>query len=264
MDYPGIKGIFINRKALLPAEEQQQIARVFISAFLETTLHGNLAYRNLFEDYRTAGDWLPQTGYITQYSDYGAQLIADYEEDFDAVTTSLSGAVIKTSGLSTWREKSPRFRGGDRQLNHAVYLGWKSTQGFYAISLPAGFGWNLDPEADLIFQAADARPGGEAEEGLDFSIALTDDLSRQAVIRLSEIMPLQTQFPAEIYRISVWNDEYIEDASEPVFQGYRIPLQAFLRVNQSLDLASLKEIRFIFDDSVDGKIFLDEIGFDLE
>ncbi len=262
-DYAGIKGIFLNREALLTAEEQQQIAKVYISAFLETVLHDQPEYRPIFEDYRNAGDWLPQTGYITQYGDYGTQLAADFEEDFDPVTASLPGAVIKTSGLSTWTERSPRFRGGDRQMNHAAYLGWTGTQAYYAIGLPASIDWELSPETRLVFRTADAREWEDVEEGLDFSVALIDSLNQRAVIQISEILPLQTQFPAEIYRIPLWNEEYIEDASEAVFQGYRIRLQAFLEINPALDLDNLKEIRFLFDDPVDGKIYLDEIGFDL-
>ena len=34
-DYGGVRGLFINRRALLPAAEQEQIAQVLISAFLE-------------------------------------------------------------------------------------------------------------------------------------------------------------------------------------------------------------------------------------
>ena len=148
-------------------------------------------------------------------------------------------------------------------MNHAATLGWTGIQGSYAISLPASLNGELSPETRLIFRAADAREWKDGDEGLDFCVALIDDLGRRAVIRLSDILPLQTQFPAEIYRIALWNEEYIEDASEAVFQSYRIPLQVFLEINPDLDLAGLKEIRFIFDDQVDGKIYLDEIGFDL-
>lgn len=263
-DYKGVRGIFINRKALLNDDDQRQAAKVFISAFLETVLHEQYEYRAVFEDYRTAGIWLPQTGYITQYQDYGTRLVADFEEDLDPVTTSLPGSMVKTGGLSTWREKSPRFRGGDRQLNHAAYLGWTGTQGYYALNLPHSFDWDISPETLLVFRVADGRDGSEVSEGLDFSIALIDVHGQRATIQLAEILPLHTQFPAEIYRLPLFNEEYIEDASEPVFQGYRIPLEAFLDANPSFDLADLKEIRFIFGDQVDGKVFLDEIGFDLE
>jgi dienelactone hydrolase len=263
-DYPGIRGVFLNRKALLSEEEQQQIAKFFIAAFLEAVIHGEPAYQAIFEDYRAAGDWLPQTGYITQFENFGTRLLADFEEDLDPETITLEEGVVRTSGLSRWREKSPRFRGGDRQDNHAVFLGWTGTQGYYALGLPFSFNWSLAPEDIFVFRAADAREGDGVSEGLDFSLQLSDRHGQRAKIRLSDILPLQTQFSAEISRIPLWNEEYYEDASEPVFQGYRIPLQLFLEDNPNLSLADLIEIRFVFDDQVDGKIFLDDIGFDTD
>ena len=263
-DYPGVRGIFLNRKALLTGADQRQAAKVFISGFLETVLHQQEEYRAIFEDYRTAGTWLPQTGYITRYEDFGVQLLADFEEDLDPVTTSYPGARVRASALSSWREKSPRYRGGDRQDNHAVYLAWRSTNGQYSFILPPGFDWPLAPESKLVFLAADGRDGDEADQGLDFSIVLTDSHNAQAELQLSDVLPLQIQFPAEISRLPLWNEEYYEDASEPVFQGYRISLHQFLDVNPGLSLENLREIQFVFNDEVDGKLYLDEIGFDFE
>ena len=116
-DKTGITGFFINRKALLSEEEQQQIAKVFISAFLEATLKEDHRYLPIFEDYRTAGNWLPQTGYITQYEDVGIKLVADFEEDIDVTTTTLLGGRIDSEGLSRWNETAIRFRNNNRQDN---------------------------------------------------------------------------------------------------------------------------------------------------
>ncbi|MBN2044219.1 MAG: hypothetical protein JW757_04290 [Anaerolineales bacterium] len=263
-DYPGVRGVFLNRRALLTSEEQQQAAKVLISGFLESVLHDQMIYREMYEDYRAAGNWLPQTGYITRYEDYGVKLVADFEDDLDPVTLSYPGARAVAAGLSTWSERAPRFRSGNRQDNHAAYLGWRSLEGYYAIELPPSFDWPLSPKSKLVFLVADGRSGDEVDHGLDFSVVLTDLHGERAVIRLSQILPLQTQFPAEISRIALWNEEYYENESEPVFQGYRIPLQDFLEENPSLSLTGIKQIRFVFDDPVDGKIYLDEIGFDLD
>jgi len=94
-------------------------------------------------------------------------------------------------------------------------------------------------------------------------VALVDRFGRRVSIQLSEVLPLHTQFPAEIYRLPLWNEEYIKDASEPVFQSYRIPLAAFLARDPEFDLSNIREVRFIFDQSGSGQILLDEIGFDL-
>ena len=138
-------------------KEQREIAKVYLSAFLETTLKGNEVYKELFTDYRAAGDWLPQTAYITQFSDYGFVELAGFEEDIDPQTLSLPGAYADGINLSRWREKAPRFRNGDRQDDYAVLLGWKGDGGRYSIDLPAEFEWQLDEDVELVFEAADAR-----------------------------------------------------------------------------------------------------------
>lgn len=263
LDYGGVRGAFINQEALLPAEEQRQIARLLISAFLEVHLHGEQAYRPIFEDPRTAGTWLPETGYITQYQDYGTALLADFEEDIDPTTATAPGTQINASGLQRWRELSPRFRNGDRTDNHAVQIGWSGGNSSYGVTLPPNPDWTLTSNTLLVFQAADDREPEEVFEGLDFSVALVDRFGRRVSIPLSEVLPLHTQFPAEIYRLPLWNEEYLEDASEPVFQGYRIPLAVFLARDPDFELSNLREIRFLFDRTESGQVLLDEIGFDL-
>lgn len=262
-DTIGVKGQFLNRAALLPVEEQEQIAEMFISAFLEANLKGEDVYRELFKDYRLAGDWLPQTNYITQYEDYGIVWAVDFEEDVDVLTCTQPGCEIRTSGLSTWNETAIRFRNNNRQDNHVVRLGWNGTQSFYAVRLPSTLTQDLTPEALLVFKAADARPPEDAAEGLDFSVVLVDRWGNRAAIPISAVLPLQTQFPAEISRLALWNKSYFKAASEEVFQTYRIPLVQFLEASPGFDMDDITEIRFQFDQSNSGLVYLDEIGFDL-
>jgi dienelactone hydrolase len=262
-DYGGVRGMFLNTGALLSAGEQQQLARLMISAFLEDTLKGNEVYRGIFKDYRAAGDWLPQTGYITQYQDYGFREVAGFEEDIDPQTASLPGAGSLGSGLTRWREKALRYRNGDRQDNHAVLLGWKGGSGRYTIDLPSGFDWPLNESSILVFKAADARDTEDAAEGVDFRVEIRDTSGKTASVILSNVLPLQTQFPADIYRLDLWNEEYIKEESEAVFQSYRIPLEAFLNDNPTLDLSKIQSIRFVFDQTESGEVYLDGIGFDI-
>jgi len=114
-----------------------------------------------------------------------------------------------------------------------------------------------------VFKAADARSPDADLQGLDFTILLKDGSGQQAGIKLSDVMPLQTQFPAQISRLTLWNLEYYQEISEEVFQTYRIPLMDFLQKNPALDLTAIQQIRFNFDQKEDGIVYLDDIGFDL-
>lgn len=262
-DSTGVKGQFLNRAALLTAEEQEQIAKVYISAFLEATLKGEDVYRDLFIDYRLAGNWLPQTNYITQYEDIGIEWTADFEEDVDVLTCSLPGCEIRAAGLTTWNESAPRFRNKDRQENHVVRLGWSGAQSYFAVKFSSSLSQSFTPETLLVFKAADARKPEDLTEGLDISVVLVDQWGNQASLTLSEVLPLQTQFPAEISRLPLWNESYFKEAGEEVFQTYRIPLAQFTAKTPGLDLDGIREIRFQFDQTPSGLVYLDEIGFDL-
>ncbi|HKJ26888.1 MAG TPA: hypothetical protein VJ965_04565, partial [Anaerolineales bacterium] len=133
-DSRAIKGQFLNRRALLSGEEQRQAASLFLSAFLETNLHGNPEYLTIFQDYRTAGDWLPQTGYIAQYRDAGEQIVAAFEEDADVTTLSLDGGSVSVSNSLQWSEQQLRFRDNKRQDDHVVRLRWSGIAGAYTLT----------------------------------------------------------------------------------------------------------------------------------
>lgn len=262
-DSTGIKGLFLNRKALLSEDEQQQIAKVYISAFLEATLKGQDTYLALFQDYRNAGDWLPQTGYINQYEDFGYQMVADFEEDVNVTTCSVPRCKIGVSGLTRWNETALQFRNKDKQANHAVRVGWSAKGAYYGMRL-RNIEWELTRDIVLVFKAADARPPEDATEGLDFSVVLVDRFGNQASIPLSGVIPLQTQFPAEISRLPLWNEAYYKEISEEVFQSYRLPLELFADENPDLIVGALQQIIFEFDQSSSGIVYLDEIGFDTQ
>ena len=94
----------LNLKQLLPPEEQQQIAKVYISAFLDATLNDRHEYLPLFADWRTGKDWLPETTYLNQFEDSNHQYACTFDEDFDVTSTTLSKQSITSSNLTVWRE----------------------------------------------------------------------------------------------------------------------------------------------------------------
>ena len=264
-DARGIKGQMLNHRALLSGEEQRQISSLYLTAFLETTLHGQTAYQPIFEDYRTAGNWLPQTNYITQYRDIGAYMLADYEEDFDVTTTTLAGGRAVVNSTIAWSEQQLRYRDNKRQDNHVLRLSWSGVTGAYTLSMPLGTSsaWELDADDVLVFAAADGREPVELEEGLDFHIVLKDQNGRQAAVLASDVLPLQTQFPAEISRLDSWNTYFYKKPSEPVLQSYRIPLSLFIAENPDLRLDALSAVIFRFDEPPAGTLYLDAVGFDV-
>ena len=66
-----------------PGEDQRQIAKVYIGAFLDLTMKDEMEYLPLFRDWRTGQQWLPETLYISRFEDALTRYICDYDEDID-------------------------------------------------------------------------------------------------------------------------------------------------------------------------------------
>ena len=67
---------------------------------------------------------------------------------------------------------------------------------------------------------------------------------------------LRTKFSKLFNEGSIWGKDY-----EPTMQTFELPLSLFLEENQDLDPVRLKEIRFVFDQTPMGVVFIDRLGF---
>src|SRR5687767_1217644 len=119
-------GRSLDLRTLIDPEAQRQMAKVFISGFLEATLHQKRDYVPMFRDHRTAGAWLPKTLYTTKFQENGFRSLSSFDKDVDLTTGSVPGVVLTGEHLSAWKEEALPFRGrgGDNQNHNAVTLGW--------------------------------------------------------------------------------------------------------------------------------------------
>lgn len=267
---------FLQRAALLPAEQQEQIARVYLSAFLEAALHGQTGYLPLFVDARAAGDgWLPDTVYINRFNTAADRIVAGFEEDVDLSSTTLASGRITAEDFHHWREQNIHTKWSDAQHNAGVYLEWNEDgQGVYRISLPES-GLDLSAGDALIFSLADAnqdpKPGknalveetdenasGAARQPIDLTVVLEDSQGNTASLPVSTFMPVQPQIKTQIYKHALFENN---KPSEPVLQGYVMPLASFAAENSDFNPAALRSIRFVFDRTPRGSVILDGIGF---
>jgi hypothetical protein len=167
------KGIF-NLGQLISEEEQQQIAKVYISAFLETTLRGKSEFLPLFADWRYGRKWLPQTVYLNQFEDSNTIYICNFDEDFDVSTGTMDQVKLSGKNLSVWREqeiKLKKYKKGSR----AVFIGWHygtedekdslaSPRDWVPDSLIASYSINMEPgllkldsSSVLVFSLAESK-----------------------------------------------------------------------------------------------------------
>lgn len=121
--FPGIN--LVNLKQLIDGDDQRKIAGIFMSAFLEITLSGNMEYLELFRDYRTGREWLPETVYLNRFDQSDMQYICRFSEDMDITTTSLPGGYIESDNLTVWREQMVKLKWNDKETR-AVFVGWNN------------------------------------------------------------------------------------------------------------------------------------------
>jgi dienelactone hydrolase len=278
---------FLNLKAIMPAQDQQKIAKVFMSAFLDATLRGRKEYIPLFRDYRAGRTWLPKCIYLQDFEDSTYKYVSTYEEDIDLTTTTMPGGKLSAANFSDWKEEEISLKWGTLDTR-AVYLGWNPEEfpgeASYTVTLPE-HGLTTDSGSVLVFALADAKEKPskrDEEEGasdkkktdkdkkkeeeeskeprqpIDLTLEVTDLAGAKARLPLSYCAFLQPQLEAVIPKAEFMDPK---QKSEIVFRSFEFPLAAFVEVNHSLDPTRLKTIRFVFDRTQKGVVILDDLGF---
>jgi dienelactone hydrolase len=121
-----------------------------------------------------------------------------------------------------------------------------------------GGGWSLPNPLAWLFRGGKEEEERE-EEPLRLSVEVVDLDGNTGRVLLNRYGPVRR--PIEI-RIQRRDDQQYRGDSEMVLQSYSIPLRDFLGDSHgSLDLRELAEVRFRFDETVAGRVVLDEIGF---
>jgi len=262
---------FLNFSGIMPPDEQRQIAKVTISAFLEATLRGQRDYLTLFQHPLSGQKWLPHTTYRNMFEDSTYRPVASYEEDIDLTTATLHGASLAGENLSDWRERALEISWGKLDTQ-AVVLGWNKAESngtsSYTVTLPDPASpppgapqkaFSIEKDDVLVFAMADAkedptpRSGDAPDKVVDDApkkvgpIELTVELiGRSGAMRRVPIVlgrQIETNVPKAEFVRPVPN-------SEVVLQSFEIPVS----------VPDLKTIRFVFDKTASGVVDLDDIG----
>jgi dienelactone hydrolase len=289
-------GWLLNLKPLMPGEEQRRISKTYISAFLEATLKDHREYVPIFEDWRVARAWLPDTIYFNRYRDASYIPLASFDEDADLTTTSAPGGHIEGENLSIWNEGKIPWREGDRGYN-GVFLGWNrakdASAATYTVTLPPGAAanWHLGPGSTLEFSVAPldedvSLPGKKKEddknkkkneekkkeedkskkkerESPDFTIELVTTDGVIASAPVSRFVSIPPPFKEKLAKLDVLSDAAYNQDWEAVFQSVRVPLSDFLSTDSTkgFEPAKLSVVRLKFDRTSMYKICISAIGF---
>jgi hypothetical protein len=277
-----------NKRQIMSWEDQEKITKVFFSAFLEATLKGKVEYFNLFRDYRSGIDWLPETVYLNQFEDPACKFICTFEEDINVLTTTLEGGEISSENLTVWKEMLVPLK-WNNQATRGVYAGWNmeetdSLPGLLNIRQPGEQRIRTDSNSYLYFVMADAKEksnpypkeeentnddenhqdqadpsdGAEKTDPIDLTLVLVDSAGQVAALPLSNYSYLSRQLEPKIMKADFMTDVAKSDL---VFQVFFLPLSRFREQNARLDIGHIQEIRFVFDRTEEGVVVIDNIGF---
>ncbi|MFB9327336.1 alpha/beta hydrolase [Paenibacillus aurantiacus] len=268
-------GLFLDRSDMMEAEDQREVAKVYISAFLEATIHGKDEYRPLFQDYRLGGSWLPQATYFNRYESSAFIPAGTFDEDRDK--TKLRDQIeVQAQGLK-WTEEEAQDRQRNNRGTRGVVLEWDEGRGgAYTLTFSDAFRRRLDANRSLdsfVFSLSNMERDlrGEDETALvplpDIEVELKLKGGASVTQPLAAFMPV-LQPVRSTFTIASWMEERIKDEkyveeTEPVFQSYRLPFTSFEVNGVSFSASELASVTFRFQGGP-GKVMLDDIGFDAQ
>lgn len=256
------KNSLINKESLISGEEQREIAKVYISSFLDATIKEKRELVDMFNDYRYAINYLPKTMYFNRFEDSTYIPIANYEEDIRLETATIPESRIKGNLLSNWMERSLRFKDGDVRENNAALIKWRGQSASYSIELSEESILNLklNSHNKLVFSAGDYDKDEEEYELVDFTISITDFNGEVATVSFREDCFMNPIFKANITKLESYDNKKYGDDMEPILQTYIIDFSKFQEKNRNIDFEKISKIEFLFDKTSYGYIAIDDIG----
>lgn len=291
-------GLFLNRADLMSPEDQREIAKVFISAFLEATLHGRMEYKALFQDYRSGLQWLPPTDYVSRYE--GADFVRVIQ--FDGYNRLVNQTTYE--GMVVGTKEKPKDRDGNSKGTTGMSLQWEEPGAIYELELSPIAARELEKveEGSLVFSlsnlewdlvsdeedeeapsdSADTAPDIEASNTSSgdkelpplpsIEVVLTTESGEELSVELDQFMsvpePAYTSFlKMGFLEDRIKNNKY-SNPVESVYQTFIIPIELFGMEAEETEeegdspiaLQEISGIQFRFQ-SERGKVMLDDIGF---
>jgi pimeloyl-ACP methyl ester carboxylesterase len=226
-DFNSIIGLAFNQRLAMPMEEQQEAAKVFISAFLESTLHDRDEYNALFRDFAYGPDWLPATLYVTDYSDGRMLSLDTFDNGFDIGLASSGQAVYSAQGFDAWTQNT--LPGKWQNSNRVLILSWgskkyKEKRDHQTPIFTIKFSENAVSVGDKLYISLCSGRQSAKEPGISFQIRLTDASGNSATMNINDFGgvadPIEARIGKPIFSA-------IFGTREPVLQMARIPTDQF-------------------------------------
>jgi len=239
----------------LTRAEQENVAKVYLSAIAQGALQKRSQYLKLLKDFQLShqNGWIPPAiTLVSQYQDRQRLFICHYEED-DVLTTlspPVSGSIDVSNVTVTELFLNQGSSGNVYQQTDGLKATWNASGQRYIINVDAGglTAGRLHVLALRTGQSDDAE--NLVDHFQNFTITVSDGTHAHAV-KARDFAPLP--YPAQL---SV-------GTRRSVMQTLRIPLREF--ADQGVDVGNIRQVTFLFDEPIlgttthSGSLYYDEI-----
>ena len=251
-DMSGTTNNFLNTYNFIDEADQKLIAKAYIRTFLDVTLGVDDTYKSLMSDYTAYTDYLPDTVYITNYSDSNYVSICDFEGS-TSINRFDNNVGVTCYGIGTWTLDG-YYRGrGTNGEDFVLACRWKEENEpqvritFDRVDISNGC---------LSFGLADMREDTEdAEEGLNYTIELRDIMG-------NSVKTENTQFVYPALAVQLYRQDVLFDSYEYKHQLQTVYITPdMFEDTENFDFANVTAIRIYFDGSEDGSVIINNIGY---
>lgn len=278
-----------NVSATLSSDEQQNVAKVYVSAMAQATLLGKTNYLELLKRHELGNSWLPATTFISQYQDPKRLYVDHYEED--SVATTLSSGLSGTNSWSAVEFTEKYFRDTNYHVNfpdldqstHGARLSWSASTNYYQVAL-SGAGISTGPYAYLNLRVGQS-PEAYNQAGADqnFRINVQDvngasccfnaaafsrlpfpdigkkvncDTSSCCAYRPTDCIDMPTNQLSSICE-PIPGSLYKCNIKKVVMQTLRIPMSVIS--SQGVVATNISVLKFVFDQVPTGTVYFDDL-----
>ncbi len=245
---------FINTNNFLDEAEQKLIAKAYIRSFLDATIGGNNTYYSLLKDTTGYEEYLPDTVYITNYSDSDFVCLASFDNTTD-IHNPEKETTVTVSDSDTWTIK-PYCRGnGGEGEDYVLSVKWKEASSpaiifdFPAIDFSQGC---------LSFSIADMWEGTEENtEGLNYKISLTDAYGTTIFCKNPRL--IYPSLAVQLYKQDVFFKTY---EYKHQLQTVRITPDLFDKSKISdFDFSKVETLIICPDGTNDGEVIINDVSY---
>lgn len=264
----------ISPLAQIGATPQQNIGRVYISAFFQLTLLNKEAYVALLTGDVSFGSLPTGVTLVHQYSDESRVDLNNYQEDTTASTGSFSGVTNGQNGLNpfldtditgSWNWSNGTLSNSFSTWNETrgLVAGWNTLTATYEINLPAPISTYVftHPYLSLrigqVYESSPSLNPVGANKDLSIELQLGSVPAHSLKVSNFDTLPYPVQSSMDF---SLWGLPYgVRDTSKSMMKTVRIPLRSFVVNRADWDLTQISKITLRFNQSPTGRIVIDDI-----